>query len=173
MKPIPLAGGKGVALVDDADYATVNQLKWFLGSSGYAEARTRTIKGLGRRKVLMHRYLLGLQAGDGVYTDHINGNRLDNQRANLRPCSQSQNMANCRWRNHRLGYKGVHRIDRKRKGVAYDASIRVRGRQIHLGRFETPEQAARAYDAAAERHFGEFAKLNFPVAAKTSAVAIV
>ncbi len=95
--------------------------------------------------------------------DHINGNKLDNRRSNLRLANRSTNQANRGASYHnKSGLKGVchapHTKDRWR------AQITVRGHKMYLGTFTTPEEAARAYDQAAIQHFGEFARLNFPVA---------
>jgi hypothetical protein len=71
-----------VTVVDDEDYDDLCQWSWCLGSSGYA-TRGMNVNGRGRA-VLMHRYLLGLIHGDGRHGHHLNEDRLDNRRANLR-----------------------------------------------------------------------------------------
>lgn len=92
--------------------------------------------------------------------DHINGDTLDNRIVNLRDADLNQNSQNRRAVSL-SGYKGVQA--EKSTANPWKASIRVRGKLSHLGMFKTAEQAAEAYDAAALMHFGEFAKLNFPV----------
>lgn len=90
--------------------------------------------------------------------DHRNRNGLDNRRRNLRPASASQNQANrAKITNSRWPYKGI----RMRNGV-WTAHIGVKQRTIHLGTYETDVLAALAYDAAAKKHYGKFANLNFP-----------
>ena len=106
----------------------------------------------------MHRIILN--APKGTMVDHINGNGLDNRKENLRLCTTRENNANQKKnRNNSSGYKGVAKASNCSKWRAY---IRVDGVQRHLGNHNTPEEAARAYDAAAKKHFGEYAHLNFP-----------
>jgi len=92
--------------------------------------------------------------------DHINGNGLDDRRANMRTCTNQQNMRNLRKRRSGSSiYKGVY-YDKRRR--TWYARICHNGKNIHLGTFATEIEAARAYDRAARRLFGEFARLNFP-----------
>lgn len=91
--------------------------------------------------------------------DHINGNGLDNRRCNLRVCSHGENMRNRTMnRNNRSGYKGVY-FDPDKNGRPWRAQIRANGRKHSLGRFDTAEQAYEAYQKAAERLHGEFARV--------------
>ena len=106
----------------------------------------------------MHRLILGLSIKDGIFTDHINGNILDNRRANLRTCTNSQNQANSKLRkDNTSGYKGVNFIPKTKN---WQASIRLKGKKLYLGHFVNKELAARAYNSAAKLYFGKFAKLN-------------
>lgn len=90
--------------------------------------------------------------------DHINGVKTDNRIENLRACTSQQNKGNIGLlSSNRSGYKGVSL--NKRSGF-YHAQIKINGKQIYLGRFSTPEAAARVYNIAAKEHFGEFAYLN-------------
>lgn len=106
----------------------------------------------------MHRLILGTSVGMEV--DHVNGDGRDNRRVNLRLATHSQNMANQRKRRDGISsrYKGVW-YERRRKRP-WRAKIKVRGRQVNLGYFETEEEAAYAYNLAALEHFGGFARLN-------------
>jgi hypothetical protein len=94
-------------------------------------------------------------------TDHINGDGLDNRRANLRPTNHKLNMANTRiYSSNTSGYRGVSFRRDLRKWVAH---INIDGRKRHVGFFSSPEQAAIARDAAAIAAWGDFARLNFPI----------
>jgi hypothetical protein len=90
--------------------------------------------------------------------DHINGNKRDNRIVNLRQCNQSQNMVNTgRQSNNKTGYRGVRlRSD----GKKYDAQIGLNGKRYHLGSFDTPEEAAEAYRAAALRMHHGFTRIT-------------
>jgi hypothetical protein len=90
--------------------------------------------------------------------DHANGDRSDNRIANLRPCSQRENSWNTRGR-AASGFKGVYRADSREP--RWYSMISVNGEIVRLGTFDTKEEAAAAaYDAAARRHHGEFARTN-------------
>lgn len=94
------------------------------------------------------------------YVDHRNGIKTDNRFKNLRPCTQSQNAGNSRLHSHNTsGFRGV---SKSAKSGLWHAQIKINGKQTYLGRFETPEAAARCYDTAARKHFGsKFAKTNY------------
>lgn len=162
MKEIPLTQGK-VALVDDEDYELINQWKWYAHESGNTHYAKRNIWiGTSRehrrwQSVAMHRLILNAESA--MCVDHIDGNGLNNTRANLRLATHQENLCNQRlYKNSPSGYKGV----RFRKDAnKWQARIRAEKKELHLGYFDTIEEAARAYDAAARKHFGEFANLNF------------
>lgn len=155
MKYIPLTQGR-YARVDDADIDWLRQWKWLLVGPGYA-GRFDSTDG-GRQIVYMHRAILDAQPGQHV--DHINGDRLDNRRANLRLVTNTQNQQNKRTPSHNTsGHKGVcwH------KGVGkWHVRITINGKRLHLGYTRDRETAARLYDAAARYFFGEYARLNYP-----------
>jgi hypothetical protein len=148
MKEIPLTQGK-VALVDDNDYGIVSKHKWYC-HHGYA------VGWVEKKKILMHRFIMKAKPTDEV--DHRNGNRIDNRRENLRFCNRSQNKANVGPNsNNKAGYKGVYWSKPHKK---YRAKIGVMGKNISLGLFIDPKEAALAYNEAAKKYFGEFAGLN-------------
>jgi hypothetical protein len=105
---------------------------------------------------MMHRLIISIPKE--MVTDHKNGNRLDNRKENLRACTQAQNTRN----------RGItQNINHSWKGYTYEksrnkfkASIKVNGKSINLGRYETEHEAATAYNLAAKKYFGDFARLN-------------
>ena len=132
-----------VALADDADHALVAGTRWYRTRTGYAWGR------VGGSMTLLHRHLLA--AAPGVLVDHVNGDRLDCRRQNLRLATPAQNKANSRRRaDSRLPFKG---IERTRSG-RYRAVLTVAGRRYRSGTFAEPLEAARAYDAMACRQWG-------------------
>lgn len=153
--------GEFVALVDDCD-ADIAHQGWRLMRGGrglwYACRGSKTVpKTVSMHRIILER-ILGRSLNTGEYCDHINGNGLDNRRANLRLATSSQNGANRRRAsNNSSGYKGVswNRVTGK-----WQAMIRVNKRQINLGSYATPEAAHQAYCEAAQKHFGEFARFN-------------
>jgi hypothetical protein len=163
MKEIPLTQGL-FALVDDAEFAALNAHKWHAVKMGTASrplfyaVRNITIAANKGRLELMHRRIM--RATHGLVVDHINSDTLDNRRINLRLCSQGENMKNMRSGPNKHGFRGIA----KSSIGTFAASTRVNHKSKYLGCFPTAELAARAYDAAALNEFGEFAKLNFPMA---------
>ena len=158
---IPLTRGQ-FALVDDADYVAILALgRWSFARNRYAVHYY--IDDLGRHKTLfLHRAvyarILGHPIPPGLQVDHINRNRLDCRRDNLRLATRSQNQANKgRGVNNSSGFKGVSR-NRNR----YEARIRHAGKRMNLGRFQEAATAALYYDAASRLLNGDFAGCNFP-----------
>ena len=129
-------------LVSPEDLHILNSRGWYVTKLGYVQ----------HRKDLLHRVIM--KAPPGVFVDHINGNPSDNRRENLRLCTHAQNMQNSKVRAHSgTGVKGVQKHANR-----YRARIRQDGRQVTLGNFLTMAEAKIAYDAAATRIFGEFAR---------------
>ena len=125
MKKIELKHGE-IVLVDDKDFEELNRYKWCLNSGGYATRRKDY-----HTSVLMHRFIKNTPAG--METDHINGNKLDNRRDNLRNVTHSRNQLHSRLPNtNTSGVKGVV-WDKKNK--KWQAQIKVNGKNYHLGRF--------------------------------------
>jgi hypothetical protein len=150
MKKIELTRGK-VTIVDDDDFERLSQWKWFYHHEGYA-VRNMTIASGKQKIILMHREILGTP--NGMDSDHINGNKLDNRRINLRICTTSQNLANQDIRSDNIsGRKGVCWDEHNRKWRAY---IMTNCKQKNLGRFADIEDATKAYEKAATEYFGEF-----------------
>lgn len=164
MKQIALTQGK-FAIVDDDDYGESMKHKWYASKKhygGYVAKRNTLIGGKKTHSVYMHREIMGLKRGDRKQVDHINHKTLDNRRQNLRLCTNQQNQMNRGPdRKNISSFKGVS-WDRDNK--KWRAQLGFNGRNKHLGRYASPIEAAKAYDKAAIKYFGEFAHLNFPVA---------
>lgn len=153
MKEIQLTQGK-VALVDDDNFETLNQYKWFAVKLGNVFYARRNISVNGKRSgQFMHNIIMGRK---GV--DHIDRDGLNNKVSNLRFCTKSENgMNRCKQRNTTSIYKGVSFHKRNNN---WKASIRLEGKDIYLGCFTNEVDAAKAYNAKAIELFGEFANLN-------------
>lgn len=141
---MPLYGRDGqiraVTVVDAADAPTTSQWRWYLNNRGYA------VRSEGTRLVLLHRAILGLTRGDGLEGDHINRDRLDNRRSNLRILTKQTNPQNqSSYRGSSSAFRGVSWDKSKQRWVAY---IYMNGKRTTLGRFrEETEAAATARDA--------------------------
>lgn len=157
MRLIVLTQGQ-FAAVDDADFDWLNRWKWQAQydptmKAYYAHRTDRT--GGRKRRVLMHRAILGLTHGDGLQGDHANLNTLDNRRSNLRIATPAQNAKNHRRQlNNASGYRGVSWC--KAAGM-WMARCSVDGDRKYLGVFESKETAYAAYVQAATQYHGEFA----------------
>ena len=152
--------------------ATVDASDWHLIEGGFwryfKSSRTKNIYAQDTRHCRwLHRVIMGAERGQVV--DHIDGNPLNNTRANLRICTQQQNSANSKlYKNNKTGYKGVHLQSKPyNPDKPYIAKIEAHGKKHYLGQFSTAEEGGIAYDTAALHHFGEFACLNFPEAPTT------
>lgn len=156
-REIPLTQGK-VALVDDEDYVRVALKKW------HARLNRRTWyarRALAKGTEGLHAFILGLPPSPGLQVDHINGDGLDNRRANLRWVTPAQNQMNRRAAHGSSQYRGVYwRANRGR----WVATLRMDGKGVYLGSFVDETEAARAWDKAAAEAYGEYAALNFPLA---------
>jgi len=147
MKVLPLRGKRGegkYTLLDDQDFDRLGNMGWYLHPEGYA------IIGAKR----LHRFVL--DAPKGTEVDHINGDKLDNRRSNLRLCTRADNNRNTPSKPHTSKFKGVHMSSTGR----WRASIGASKKMIQLGTFDTEEMAALAYNAAARFYYGAFARLN-------------
>jgi UDPglucose 6-dehydrogenase len=141
-------------IVDTEDYEWLNKWSWYY-AHGYAVRTIYDEKGKPYQ-LRMHRLLINTP--DGMDTDHVNRNRLDNRKSNLRPATRSQNVANqFSKKQNNSGLKGVSWKAKNKKWVA---QIRVDNVVKHIGLFESKEEAGRAYNREAVRYFGKFAYLN-------------
>jgi hypothetical protein len=155
MKQIALSGGKAYALVDDEDYEWLSPLyTWTITNMGYAQLH-KTGK-FGQLGLLMHRLIMFAESNQQI--DHIDGNPLNNQKANLRFCdAQGNNRNRKKTAGHHSQYKGVTRF---RKSY-WRASIGLNSKHLYLGDFKDEHTAALMYDFWAVYLFGTFAKTNF------------
>lgn len=153
MKTIHLAKGKQT-LVDDGMFEFLDRFAWYCGN-GYA---VRGLK-IGKEQTTMSLHHYVLPKKDGFVIDHINRDKLDNRRENLRYATKAQNRANSPpGKNNTSGYKGL-----RKSGSRWTAQALEKGKFFFLGVYKTKQEAALAYNAYAVAVFGEFAWLN-PVA---------
>ena len=158
-RTITLSQGK-VAIVDASDFDWLSQWKWIADRRphGFYVSRKEVGAGPNSRNIYMHRFIM--LEPKGMMVDHVNHDPLDNRRANLRICTRTENLRN---RTSLVGssskYLGVSWQAQSRK---WQAHIRWNGKSRYLGLYANEDDAARAYDAAAREHFGEFANPHFP-----------
>lgn len=164
MKEIKLKNGY-VALVDDEDFEYLNQWVWVLAknrpnATGYAVRYEWDSLKKGNVCIRMHRVIM--KTPKELQVDHIDHNGLNNQKSNLRNCTQSENQSNRRSYGTSK-YLGVSRYNFGSLKGWFVAHTRKNGKNIHIGYFQNEEDAARAYDRVVFNIVGEFAKLNFPL----------
>ncbi len=153
---VPLFGGH-VAIVDEHDWPLIAEYHWCARKHRHTFYCV-TKRQVGGRNIFLRMHRLILNAPAGVPVDHRDHNGLNNLRANLRLCTNSQNAANRRnLTTNTSGYRGVY--FHKQTG-RWRASIKVDQTCIHLGVFSDPWDAACAYNRAAADIFGEFAYIN-------------
>ena len=137
-------------LVDDEDWPLIQRHRWTLKKIG----KTFYVTTTTRDRKYLHRLIMDCGS---LKVDHVDRNGLNNQRNNLRICTAASNAWNAEYQNSVAGYRGIWK---NTNGVTWGARIRVNGKRIYLGCFETAELAAAAYDEAATKYHGEFAELN-------------
>lgn len=156
------------AIVDDEDFDRIRRHVWSLSKikkNLYAYCKIVIQNGPEKGKATqayMHRLIMGLRPRDKREVDHINGNGLDNRKENLRVCTTHQNQCNQQrlYKSNKSGYRGVC-WDKSCGRWKAQYSKNKKAKQI--GYYDTPEEAARAFDAVAKAEYGEFCgKLNFP-----------
>lgn len=143
----PIFNRRGVIVatgrLDAADFEWLGRFRWNLTSHGYLR---RSADG---RKVYMHREVTGLQPGDGMEVDHINGDKCDNRRSNLRVVTHQQNSQNRHYGYGTSRHRGVSWSDANNGWVAV---VRIDGERHHLGTFKTEQAAADAASSFLATH---------------------
>jgi hypothetical protein len=144
-----------ITIVDNDDYEYLNQWKWYLLKSHtnyYAIRSSRPDNKL----IQLHRIVI--KAKQGEIVDHINGDKLDNRKVNLRICTHAQNNQNRKISKlNKSGYNGVSWSIKNKRWVA---QIACEKKKIHLGYYKDLIEAAKVFNQAAKKYHGEFAKLN-------------
>lgn len=149
MKLLDLTNSEEKVIVDDEDYEYLKQWNWQLMRSSGHVGRSEYKKGT----ILLHRVVNNTP--NELFTDHINQNKLDNRRENLRTCSKAQNSMNRAKQNGKYSskYKGVTWCKKSQK---WKARVKYNGKFIALGHHTSEIEAAKAYNQKAEELFGEF-----------------
>lgn len=149
MKEIKLSNYNKFILVDDEDYYRTSQHGWCIQNF----EKISIAATINSKHTLIANFILKVEGT----IDHRDRNSFNNQKENLRKCTKTQNKVNCFMANNTSGYKGVCWHIRSEKWIA---NIKVKKQRIHLGYFNDPKDAARAYNNAALEYYGEFAYLN-------------
>ncbi len=151
MKKISLTQGK-YAIVDDEDFEYLSQWKWCVDKTTYGTFIAVRWDKNHKSNMRLHR--LVVDAPDGMQVDHINHDTLDNRKKNLRVVTCQQNQQNQKPRSNTTSkFKGVCFRQREQKWIA---KISENHKQIHLGYFDTEEEAARVYRKKAKELYGEY-----------------
>ena len=153
MKYILLTQGKQTT-VDDEDFDWLNKYNWCYYRVGYAARGIRSRKEGWQKTIYMHQQIMNVNSD----IDHINGDGLDNRRENLRIATHAENLRNRPAPiSNTSGYKGVSWDKSRNKWLV---SITVNYKKIHLGRYIDIKEAAKAYNNAVLKYFGDFGRLN-------------
>lgn len=161
MKHIPLTKGY-LTIVDDKDYRLLKQWKWHATARKtkndiYVYAARFAVVDGKETTIRMHREVSNASLGQEV--DHRNGNTLDNRRKNLRVCTHAENMRASRrkMKGASSRYKGVWWASDRKK---WAAGLKWKGANLKMGQYDTQEDAAVAYNVAAQFYYGAYAVLN-------------
>lgn len=146
-------------MVDDDDWEWLSQWKWCASVCTHTVYAVRSFKDENGKRFItgMHRFILGL-TDSKVFGEHEDGNGLNNQRSNIRPCTPAQNRMNTGCMPGSTSkFKGVSWNKRSGKWSCF---IKINGEGIYIGRFENEIECARHYNLASKELFGDFAKFN-------------
>lgn len=152
MRKVKTTTNNKYIIIDDKDFRRVSKYKWY-----FPKGRTRYVRTeINNQMVYLHHFLFG-KPPVGMVSDHKNGDVLDNRKENIRFCTQAQNRQNSKLnKRNTSGYKGVS----KRKNGKWKVEISVNGKRLYLGSYENIIEAAYVYNEAAQKYYGEFAKIN-------------
>jgi HNH endonuclease/AP2 domain len=159
MKKI-LLGGKynDFALVDDEDYKWISQWHWYTNNTKRVLRHYRIGKRNEGKYKIIHLSRVIMNAPEDKLVDHINGNSFDNRKENLRLCTKAENSRNKKAsKSNTSGYKGVSWSKQRER---WESCIKINYKKKFLGYFNTAKEAAIAYNIAAKKYYGEFARFN-------------
>lgn len=149
---------KGTILVDDDDWVYLKDITWYIGSKGYAYTGVWMKFTQKTKQCKMERFIM--RVPKGFIIDHINGNRLDNRKSNLRLVTKQQNNINrCKAKDCVSVYKGLTWVKKENR---WRVRVKLDGKEYYVGRFVNEIDAAHAYDVKALELFGDISRLNFP-----------
>lgn len=157
---IEISGYK--VLVDDEDYERISRYKWSVNKKSKNDIYFRTHQYVNGNRVTisLHRYIMGCKYRDGNRVDHIDHNTFDNRKCNMRLCTEQENNQNRRKPvTNTTGYKGVRVSTGDNR---WGAVVAINDKNVRVGTYSSPEEAARMYDMLALKLHGEFACTNFP-----------
>ena len=144
------------AIIDDEDLDRVSQHKWYFSSHGYAA--TNVGGKTHHRCLYLHHYVLGVTSNKQRYIDHINRDKLDNRKSNLRSVTPRESRLNIKTKGKKVPFRGVNLYTATKRKAKYMVSIN----RTFIGYFKDPIHAAMAYDIWAKDLYGDMAYLNFP-----------
>lgn len=146
------------AKVSNEDFESLGKYRWYYkhqAGGGYAARNTPYSQGVPRKTIRMHRQIMDTPVG--FETDHINGDKLDNRRENLRIVSKSQNQWNRKKQNGSSKYKGVYW---NKTNQRWHVQLQVNKKKVWLGYYETEEEARKAYENGIKKFFGKFGRVE-------------
>lgn len=140
---------KNKVMIDTEDLGKISTYKWHINdSTGYCRTSNKEVNNS------LHRFLLNLDDFDGDYVDHVNGDKLDNRKCNLRIVTNQQNHFNLT--NNGLGNNNRKGVSFRKDRNKWRAYITINGKQIPLGLFETEEEAIKVRIEAEKKYFKEY-----------------
>lgn len=151
---------RGTIIVDKEDFDRVSRFVWHISkTTGYVSCLFHENNSRKVRAMRLQRFIVDCKESEEV--DHINGDKLDNRKCNLRVCTRQENSFNRKIpKNNTTGYKGVRYIKQGNRIKRWRATLEKNGKSVNGGTHITKEEAAKAYNKLALEHFGKFARLN-------------